>query len=248
MITKEHFLPRNFVASGLSVVLRAFEVLRHKGLSAFFFITLGKLGYRRMVLFEHVLDCVLDPPRAAVPFDTALLQRADVDAYVRIASYKSVDEIHERLNEGQICAIGRVNGELACWAWYAQRRTRIVYLDLEVEIDDHWVYGYDFVVRPKFRRLGLAVDFTERKKHHLTSLGIIGEVAAVVPQNTAAMAFEHGAQRRRIGVLRSFRHGRWRHDWIRPIPKSGAMVIRIAKENDKGIYDVSINTSSQHEH
>ncbi|MBW1643636.1 MAG: hypothetical protein JRJ76_12420, partial [Deltaproteobacteria bacterium] len=106
---------------------------------------------------------------------------------------------------------------------------------MEVEIDDHWVYGYDFVVRPKFRRLGLAVDFTERKKHHLTSLGIIGEVAAVVPQNTAAMAFEHGAQRRRIGVLRSFRHGRWRHDWIRPIPKSGAMVIRIAKENDKGI-------------
>ena len=234
----------NLATTGLSVVLRAFEVLRREGFRAFFFITLGKLGYRHMVLFEHVLDRVLYPPRAAVPFDTALLQRADVDAYVRIAPYKSVDEIHERLNEGQICAIGRVNGELACWAWYAQRWTRIVYLDLEVEIDDHWVYGYDFVVRPKFRRLGLAVDFTEKKKSLLTSLGIIGEVATVVPHNVAAMAFERGAQRRRIGMIHSLRLWKWRYDWLRPTTKTGTLVLRIAKD----LNNVSINTSSQHEY
>ncbi len=237
MRSEEAFRSKNFAATGLAIAQRSYEVLRWEGPMAFAFKALGDIGYRRMVLFEDAFDRTLDLPRAAVPLDVELLQRADVEAYLRIDRKASMGEIHKRLSEGQICAVGRVDGEISCCAWYEPRRARIAYLDLEIELSGRWVHGYGLLVRPELRRLGLAVDFIRRRRPLLTALGIPGEIAAVTPENIAGMAFERAARRRRIGVLRSWRLGRWRRYQLRLAPQCGAPVLRIAENLSKRYKD-----------
>ena len=138
----QHWTPR-------SIARRAREVLRSEGLSPLFFKTVGELGYRRVRMLARELELLeAGPFPPGVRYE--LLTSDRFDDFAAISQSCDEAEARRRLDAGQLCQIGYVDGEPAscCWLALAGQPVTISYLGIEATPSPGYGYVYELYVAP----------------------------------------------------------------------------------------------------
>jgi hypothetical protein len=206
---------------------RAREILRHEGAKSLWFRGLGKAGYRRMILFERLLDEPIPEIASAIPVTTSLLKTDEIDEYLVFRPGQTAQEILERLKRGHKCFALRSSNVIAHACWAGIGTARMEYLDCEIRLADRTTYLYGSFTAGQFRKLNLATVAYLEMARHFRDLGFRRLVAVVVPHNRAALGPVRKAGYRRLGVIRSVKIGSWRSH---SFPAAGNEALQLLKK------------------
>jgi len=190
---------------------RAFEILREEGLRGLWFRVLGETVYRRMVLFERLLDEPFPSPSTSVAVEISLLNLSEVEEYVAFHDGMDAAEVHHRLEHGGKCFVVRHKGSIVNACWTAEGSVWVDYLGCTIELARDEAYVYNNYTAPRFRNLGIPLVRAVEMLRHFRALGYRRLYAVVVPENKAAFRPAQKAGYRPIGVIGYVRIGPWRH-------------------------------------
>lgn len=187
--------------------VRAARVYREKGLGGVWFGALSRVGYRRLVLLERRLDepTPSRPPRTDA--EIRPLQPADEAAFEALGQCDP-GVFRHRLGLGHQCWGAWVSKRLRHVAWLASGQAWVEYLRCRLSLDDGVLYAYNAYTDPAYRTLGLSaarqsvwLPVLRRQGHKLV-------LAAILPDNPAALPPCLKVGYRRIGVVRAIGAGR----------------------------------------
>lgn len=207
---------------------RAREILRHQGVKSLWFRALAKAGYRRVILFERLLNEPIPEIAGAIPITTSLLKTDEIAEYLVLRPGQTAQEILERLKRGHKCFVLRSSNVIAHACWAGIGTARMEYLDCEIRLADTTAYLYGSFTAGQFRKLNLATVAYLEMARHFRELGFRRLAAVVVPHNRAALGPVRKAGYRRLGVIRSVKIGSWRSHHF---PAAGKEALQLAKEN-----------------
>jgi len=197
---------------------RTVEILRAGGPSALFWKTLGELCYRRVHLFVDDLQKPLDLPEARVPLEYGLLDKRGMDEYLALSPDASSSEASRRLADGHECVTAHHEGRLAGYCWSGANRAAVGYLGLELQLEPHWIYGYELLVDPALRRQRVSVGILSARRRILAEIGHRYELTAVMPENKPAYGFQTIMRRQPAGLLAVGWIGPWKRPIVRVEP------------------------------
>ena len=206
---------------------RAREILRHHGVKSLWFRALDKAGYRRVILFERLLDEPIPEMVSAIPVTTSLLKTDEIAEYLPLRPGQTAQETLERLKKGHKCFVLRSSNVIAHACWAGIGTARMEYLDCEVRLADTTGYLYGSFTAGQFRKLNLATVAYLEMARHFRDLGFRRLVAVVVPHNRAALGPVRKAGYHRLGVIRSVKIGSWRSHQF---PAAGNEALQLLKK------------------
>lgn len=196
---------------------RAREVLRDEGLKSLWFKVLGETIYRRVLLLERILEDV-DTKEDETTGRISLLRVVDLPRYVTFRPGSDLGELRQRLDRGESCFVMEIGEEIAHACWIANTRTRIEYLDCEVDLPPDTCYAYESYTRPGFRGRGIAGARVRRMEPELIRMGYRRALAVVGPENYRAIYFNTAAGNEIVGALGYYQLGPWRRYFNRGKP------------------------------
>ncbi|MDX1382160.1 MAG: GNAT family N-acetyltransferase, partial [Thermoanaerobaculia bacterium] len=191
-------------STGTSLGRRVWEVLRDGGPVALWFKVVGELGYRRLWIYETELArLTARPVRAACDFEW-IDERSAVD-FASLVPWATPETAGERLAEGQIGLLGRIDGRPVCSAWTALETVKIDYLGVRISMRRGAAYMYEVFVAPEARRLGLGWASTLIRARESRDRGCTDGVSLVMPENRPGVELTLSLGYRRVGTLRRLR-------------------------------------------
>jgi len=191
------------------VWVRLLRVYGEKGLGGVWFGTLSRVGYRRLVLLERLLDKPVAPVSPRADVEVRLLRRDDEAAFEALGQGDAA-VFWSRLEAGHQCWGAWCSGGLRHVAWLAFREVHVEYLRCRLLLDDDVAYVYRAFTQPPYRRLGLGPATQAMCLRTLHEQGCRLVLAAVLPDNPWAYPPWLRVGYRRIAVVRALGAGRWR--------------------------------------
>ena len=187
--------------------LRVDRVYREKGLGGLWFAALSRTGYRRLIVFERRLD---EPIVQVLPRVEAEIRplRSDDEAAFEGLGQEGAALFRRRLEAGHQGWGAWSGGGLRHTRWCALRETHVEYLRCRLVLEDDVAYIYRSFTQPQYRNLGLAPATGAACLQALRERGFRAMLAAVLPENPAAIAPALRLGYRRVGVVRSIGGGR----------------------------------------
>lgn len=192
---------------------RALEVLRDEGLSGLGQRGLDATVYRHLIITARSLDDrrpyrddVAEP--SGVDFSFLALDSTDDYASLRPDSLPS--ETNRRLATGQLCLIGRRDGEIVNARWISEERLESSYLGLSFELPRDSVYVHDVFTARSARKLRISVNAAPHYEEMLRRKGVRTILGSVWPGNSAGLAMVQAHGHERVGTLGAIRLGRAR--------------------------------------
>jgi hypothetical protein len=216
----------DFVWTHSNALRRTSEILRSEGPLVLWFRMLGEIAYRRMILFERLLDAPPPPVRPDVPLAISELQPAAIGDYLALRPGADPAEIRSRLEQGQHCWIARHQGTLIHAIWTATGRVRIHYLDCEIQFAPGEAYIYESFTAPGFRRLNISLARSEVMVRHLMERSFTRLLALVMPENPAGINVTLRAGYQRAGQIGRLKLGPWRRDFCRLAPGVAPLICK----------------------
>jgi SAM-dependent methyltransferase len=177
---------------------------------------LGRLGYRRAVLRECLLDKSFPPIAARIPLVVELLDETQVDEYNAFRRGADPAAAPRRLQSGDRCFVARHEGRIAGTCWSATRHAWSHYLSREIGLAADECYVYDAFTAAEQRGQGVLPVLTTEMHHFHRSAGLRREVAVTVPENRSALTARIGY--RSVGTIGYVRLGPFRYDFCRMLP------------------------------
>ncbi len=186
------------------------------GIKAFWFKSLAKIGYRRVLVRELLLDKSFTPVPARIPLEFGLLDSAGIDEYNAFRQGRDPDAARRQLEEGHRCYLARSDGRIVASCWVAYQRAWSRYLSREIQLAADEVYNYDAFTAPHVREMGVLKALATHGHERLRARGIRRAIALTVPENRAAIVSQTGY--RTIGIMGYVSVGPFRHDFCRMLP------------------------------
>lgn len=198
---------------------RAREVLREEGLRSLWFKVLGETIYRRVLLLERILEDVETEENASTG-RLSLLKAVGLPRYATFRPGSNLEALRHRLGRGESCFVMEVGGQIAHACWIAARRTRIDYLECEVDLPSDTCYAYNAYTYPALRGRGIAGARVRRMEPELIRMGYRRAMAVVGPENYRAIYFNTAAGYQIVGVMGYYQFGPWRRYFCKGKPGS----------------------------
>lgn len=189
------------------------------GVRNFFFKALGRIGYRRAVFRECLLDEPLPEVSPRIPLVFELLDDSQISDYNAFRRGADPLAAARRLRTGDRCFVARHDGHIVGTCWSATKNAWSQYLSREIPIGPDECYTYDAFTAEDHRGQGVLAALTSEMHRFHRSAGLRREVAVTVPENKAAMNANIGY--RSCGTIGYVRVGPFRRDFIRSNRKSG---------------------------
>ena len=196
---------------------RSAAILRTSGAVELWFKILGETVYRRISLWERLLEenPAKTPPAKPDGIELGDLQPAELDACVTLRADHPKEELQQRLARDERCFVARHSGRVVAMIWASNGGGWSDYLDAPVELgpDDH--YLYEATVQPECRGHGIAPALILHAFRELSQSGSRRAVFAVNLENRAALAAFGRVGASRFALQGVVRLGSWRHDFLR---------------------------------
>lgn len=192
---------------------RASELLRSEGVAGVRLRVLDATVYRRLIVHTRSLrrsSPAPGPETTAGAAAYSLLEADEVTAYRLLRPDTPAAEVRRRLDAGQLCMVARLDGAVVHARWCSTERLESAYLGFAIELLPGIAYSYDSFTAPRARRLGIAIEATQRTDALLEEGGAATTLGSVWPGNAAAIAMFTKLGRSPIGSLGSLRVGRRR--------------------------------------
>jgi RimJ/RimL family protein N-acetyltransferase len=162
---------------------RAVQVVRNEGLRALWFKAVGETVYRRLVLFETVLDEPPEPAASSRPLEFRFLSEADVDEYARLRPDRAPVEAAARLHRGDRCYGAWYGPRIVAARWITEGETEIEYLARRVVFAERTVYRYDAYTSPDYRGRGIIGAVGTRLIREIWAEGTRRVIGTSLPEN-----------------------------------------------------------------
>jgi GNAT superfamily N-acetyltransferase len=193
-----------------SLAVRAYRVLRDEGWRTFGLKLASTLGYRRMLVLAASTQTPLSAPPAIPGLTCALLEPADVDAYLAFRPEASRDELLERWREGGQCCVARVGDRVVAAAWSRRAQGGVAWIDYELALAPDEIYLHDAYTDEAWRGRGIAHVLCVWQLAHLRDQGFRRALRATVVENAAALRAHGKSGFRPIALITHVRLGPWR--------------------------------------
>ncbi len=197
---------------------RASEILRSQGVRTLWFRVLGETVYRRMILFERLLD---EPPADVSPglaVTISQLQASEVDEYAAFRPTAVATEIRSRLERGHVCFVARREGAMVHSIWAAIGSACIGYLDSEIQLAPDEAYIYGSYTTPSLRRLNINAARAVVMARYFRERSFVRFLALVMPENPAGVGATVKSNYHHAAVIGRVKIGPWRRDFHRFVP------------------------------
>jgi hypothetical protein len=194
---------------------RADEVFRREGARGLFFKLLGKIFYRRLILYER---SIIDPvKKTALPkfLSFSILGEAELGEYSNFCPDASSAEVKQRLAEGQNCFVLRSKGKIVHGAWAMTGGAYIKYLSCDFSLRQDVAYIYESFSLAEYRGRGLPLIRFGCMVPRLRAIGCRFVIAAILPENKAGMRPPLKAGYRHYGTIGFMGVGKWRRTFCR---------------------------------
>ena len=99
---------------------RAVEVLREEGIKSFWFKLLSEIGYRRVLWLKRSLEEPIPEIKSPLPVTVGLLQKTEVEEYIKFHSELQPSCIVSWLDAGHRCFVERASPSRHCLTICAQ--------------------------------------------------------------------------------------------------------------------------------
>jgi hypothetical protein len=165
---------------------RSREVLRFEGPKGLVLKTLGRIGYRRVILLEMEL-AGRRISSTGVPIDIRRLTADDLDAYLAARPNESKADVRARLGRGDMCYVTWTDGGISSCTWYRIGRAHMPEVGCSLPLPPDELYGYDSWTAPELRGRNIAGARAARVFGALTGAGFRSICAFVLPENRASM-------------------------------------------------------------
>lgn len=192
-----------------NTIRRALVTLQMEGLHSCWFKLLSSLGYRRLLVFERLLDEPVPDFAPRVPVEIAMLAKSELDEYLAFRPDTFRRDAMERLRSGEMCFVARHEGTIVAGGWVAVQRIWIAYLGSAIDLASGDAYSYDKFTLPAFRGHGI---FNAVRTHHLRYLERAGyrrAIVTVVPENESSIRDIYKGGYRLQGMLGRIKIGPW---------------------------------------
>jgi hypothetical protein len=191
------------------------EILAEGGVRSLVLKVLGETVYRRLRLFERPLDPVPPLREPGIELEYGFLSEAEVGKLDSLGWDLSSSGAVARLRRGERCFLALHDGRVVSARWLTSGKAFVEYLATEVRLGEGEVYLYDAYTSPAFRNLGVYGAASTRLARLLAAEGRVRTVAAVPPDDPAAVRACESAGYRRAGTVGYFGLGRWRRSFVR---------------------------------
>ena len=199
---------------------RTLRTLRDEGFSSFRSRLLARLGYRRLIVFERLLDAPISDAAveavAGATFVTGLLAADELRDYAAFRGLADVANQAARLAAGHLCFVVRERARIVAAGWATTAAPFSPYLDAPIAAPPGAVYIYDYYTLPEHRGRGLGTLVKVAQTAHYRAAGRRCIVSAIVPENVHSIRMAMATGSRPVALQRSLRSGRWRRDFRRP--------------------------------
>lgn len=142
--------------------------------------------------------------------DFSFLAPESIDDYASFRPDTPPAEVERRLATGQLCLIGRRDGEIVNARWISEERLESSYLGLSFELPRDSVYLHDVFTARSARRLRISVNAAPHYDEMLRRKGVRTILGSVWPGNSAGLAMVQAHGHERVGTLGAIRLGRAR--------------------------------------
>ena len=179
-----------------------------------------------MILFARPLEAPDIEANPLVPLTVHLLALTEIDQYP-LRSGQHVNQIAERLRLGHKCFVVRDSTSIVHTNWIGIGVATIEYLGWEVKLAQEVAYSYGSYTLHRLRKLDVASVRAREMMRQLRDMGFRRVIAAVVPENVAAVHAVEKFGYRPLGVIGFVKIGPWRHDYCRVQGDPGFTIKRI---------------------
>lgn len=200
----------------MNAARRAWEILRKDGVRTLWFKLLGETLYRRIWLFERLLNEPLADVAAPPDVDFGTLGSDEVERSSQLRPERSPDELKTRLARGERCFVARRSGLVIAQVWVARRSAWVEYLRCTLDFGPDDYYLYEGVVAREARGLRIATALLSHTYRELGRLGGSRAIFAVNLDNPAGLRGLTRNGERRFALQAFVGWGRLRRDFVRP--------------------------------
>lgn len=158
---------------------------------------LGVTVYRRLVLYVRDVGEPHDPG----PDTVEVGRLEDIEAHRAARPQTPVAELERRLARGDVCGVGRLDGEIVAVRWLSFDVAEIDYLGLTFELPAGVVYVYDVWTRPGLRRSGVNRRMSSWSTAVLQERGDRRLLSAILPENAGGSRIPGTLPMRRAGTI-----------------------------------------------
>jgi Acetyltransferase (GNAT) family len=201
---------------------RALDIQRREGLRALWFKALGETVYRRLLLLEASLESQSEPPPPPRLLEFAFLAPGEVGEYP-FGEHGS-ETAAERLRRGDRCFCVRRDGHVVAVRWIAFEEASIEYLGCRLRLAPGVAYFYDSYTSPTARGSGIFSSTWFILARQLSSEGVHTVLAAVLPENRAALRAMEKLPYRVVGNVGYVRLGPRRRCFLRSRTHAATLV------------------------
>ena len=186
------------------------EILAEEGLRRLVFKILGETVFRRLHLFERPLVPLPSLRGPGIELEYGFLSEADVGKLESLGWDLRPEEAVARLRRGERCFVAFHGERVVSARWLATGTAFIEYLAGEARLGDGEVYLYEAYTAPEYRKLGVYGAASTRLARLLAAEGRVRTVAAVPPDDPAAVRACEAAGYSRAGTVGYVALGPWR--------------------------------------
>jgi GNAT superfamily N-acetyltransferase len=194
---------------------RAIEILKEEGIRSFWFQLLGKIGYRRLLLRERLLEEPIPEVKPNLPVTIELLKKTELDEYLKFRIRVDPSLIMDWLNAGHCCFVARYKGQIISACWAATHRAWIYFLAREIRLAPDEVYIYDAFTKSDFRGQSIFPAILAEMVRYFRAAGYRQMTIGVVPENKPSLWAMRKVGFRHFGIVGYIKIGPWRRDFYR---------------------------------
>ena len=121
-----------------------------------------------------------------IDVELKLLDRSDIDAYLRFRPDTSRRKVEERFDRGHRCFAALHSGNLVDTCWSAVGTVYVDYLEREIDFAEGDIYSFDSFTAPEYRGRGVYMARNTWQGRLNQAEGFARSVALVAYENYAA--------------------------------------------------------------
>ncbi len=233
----ERMTSPNSTRTVMGTIRRAAEILREEGIAALWFKALGETVYRRILLFERLLNFPVTDIPVSPDIEFGLVRSDEFERCAELRPGRCPSQLEDRLARGEHCYVARKSGIVIGIAWVMRRSAWIEYLRCTIDLGPNDYYLYELIVDPHERGERVAPALFAHIYRDLREAGAARAVYAVNLENTAVLrALSHNGERRYalhgyVGV------GRLRHHFARACSLRSSQTSSLDPQHDSHYWD-----------
>jgi ribosomal protein S18 acetylase RimI-like enzyme len=200
----------------MGLLRRAGLTLRNEGLTSFWFKALAMLGYRRLLVFERMLNVPLPDIASRLPLTITSLGPEEISDYTDFRGVDAAPTAAARAAAGDVCFVASFEKRIVASGWATTTAPWLDYLEAPLAFHPGDVYLYDLYTLPEYRGRGIGLAFWAAQLRHFQAAGCRRVLSTIEPENLRSVRIAAKTGGRPIFIQGRWHVGSWRRDFRRP--------------------------------